>query len=1217
MNPRLLWLLALIMTVNVAGLAQTYNATFNNAPAETAIQILKKATGHDFVYQKELIKNNKATVSGTYRNSTLDQLLDATVDQQLGLSYKVVGTTVSLSEADRQSYAYDALVTGTVVDEAGEPLAGATVMLKGTHYGVSADIDGHFSMHVHHTDPSLEFSYVGMHPKTVRLTTNNIGKALKVTLQTNASTMDEIVVTGYQNIKRENATGSYTIISGDDINKRHNADITSSLEGNIPGLVKKRDAYQSGENNIVIRGVGTFTASTAPLVVVDGLPIEGGIETVNNYDIKSITVLKDASAAAIYGARASNGVIVITTKQADKERLSVEFNADLSITGKTDYSKAGWANAAQSIKLERLNWNGMKDNDPDQFNALVNSYNNYDQRKGLSPVTRMFVQNYLGELDTDIMNATLDTWSRNNYRQEWQDATERSRVSQLYNLSLRNQGKILASSFTFNYADDNLGMKKENSRSLQFRYKGDLKAAKWLDLSFSVNVIHNNSKRNAVGGHDGINSFYPYQSMYNADGSRARMEADVMLDHPSLANPAFGLYDHSFNLLDEIGLNTSKQTSTNIRAYIHALFHIPVEGWNASVMYQHEDIQSQSETEYYKNSYYARDIFNRYTTGGVTKVWEIDPSVDFWDVYMNPDAYPGYSYYDPNTFDFFYDENGNMAVAKQVEHLLPLEHHVPDGGMLSTYNSHSTFYTFRAQTDYNRSFGKHDISLLAGFEYRQTKSNSNSNYFIGYDHQTMNNQNVFADWSFINGFGQMGILGTSCPPSGLYANFAVSETLHRYYSYYFTGSYVYDSRYSVFGSYRVDKTDLFGTDPKFRGRPLWSVGGLWNAHNEPFLRPVTWLDALKLRASYGLTGNINNNAKSVMTANLTTNRFNGGIMGKIDAVPNDQLRWEKTSTWNWGLDFALLGYRLNGSIDAYRKYGTDILTDVALDVTTGKDDMILNAGEMLNTGVEFQLNGRILPSNSRKQVGIDLGVTFGYNHNKVKKVYYHPRTGSEFRSMTLKQGYPLNTVTGIDYAGFVTDDKGITYGTWRDHNGEIHNTSLSSADFTIDDCVYLGTSTPVWTGGLIPEIRYQGFTLSAMMHFYGGHYMNTDPRVWNTLNDAVVTSALDFWNGVEGAVPNGYLTKYYDSRTISIGAADYRNYSRADYLKLRSITLSYEFERKLIRRLGLSDLRLRFQVDNVATWARNGRSWDPEATRMGGLPVKTPSTYTMSLSLNL
>lgn len=1219
MNPRLLWLLVLIMCTHIASVAQNYNATFSNAPAETAIQILKKSTGHDFVYQKDLIKNNTAHVSGTYRDMTLDNLLDATIGQQLGLSYKIVGKTISLAESDKRSYAFDAIVTGTVVDEAGDPLAGATVMLKGTHYGVSADIDGNFSIQIHHTDPVLEVSYVGMHPATMRLTTNNIGKKLKIVLRTNASTMDEVVVTGYQNIKRENATGSYTIISGEELNKRHNADVTSSLEGNIPGLVNQRNKYKTGENNIVIRGVGTFTASTAPLVVVDGLPIEGGIETVNNYDIKSITVLKDASAAAIYGARASNGVIVITTKQADRERLSIDFNADLSITGKTDYSKAGWATAAQAIELERLNWNGMKDNDPDQFYALVNRYNDYDQRIGLSPVTRMFVRNYLGELGDNELNATLNSWSRNDYRREWQNAIERTHVNQLYNLSLRTQGKVLASSFTFNYSDDNLGMKKENMRALQFRYKGDLKAAKWLDLSFSVNVIHNNSKRNNIGSFDNINSFYPYQSMYNADGTRARMEADAMLDNPVYDNPAFGLKDHSFNLLNEVGLNTTKQTDTNIRAYIHALFHLPIQGWNASLMYQHEDIQSQSESESYKNSYYARDIYNRYTTGGVTKQWEIDPTVDFWDCYMNPDAYPGYSYFNPDTFDFFYDENGNMAVAKQVERILPIDHHVPDGGMLTTYNAHNTFYTFRAQTDFNRSFGKHDISLLAGFEYRQTKMNSTSSAFLGYDHQSLTNQNTHVDWDFVNGFGQQGILGTSCPPSGLYANFDISETLHRFYSYYFTGSYVYDSRYSVFGSYRVDKADLFGTDPKFRGRPLWSVGGSWNAHNEAFLRPIIWLDALKLRASYGLTGNINSNAKSVMTARLDTNRFNGGVKGEIEEAPNDQLRWEKTATWNWGLDFALFGYRLNGSVDAYRKYSSDILTDVALDITSGFEDLLLNAGEMLNTGVEFQLNGRILPANSRRQVGIDLGITFGFNHNKVKKVYYHPRTGSEFRSMTLKQGYPLNTVTGVDYAGYVTDDKGITYGTWRDHNGEIHNTSLSSADFTIDDCIYLGTSSPVWTGGIIPEIRYQGFSLSAMMHYYGGHYMNTDTRVWsNSINQGETpASALDFWNGVDGAVPNGYLTKYYDSRTMSIASSDYRNYSRADYLKLRSITLSYEFERKLIRNIGLSDLRLRFQVDNLATWARNGRSWDPEATRYGGIPVKTPSTYTMSLLLNL
>lgn len=1220
MTPRYLWLLLMVVCASLGAQAQkTYSATFDNASAEATVRILKKSTGLDFVYQKSLLSNNTSTVTGTYHDTPLESLLEATVDRQLGLAYKIVGNTVSLSQADKTSYAFNTTVTGTITDEEGEPLTGATVLLKGTHYGTAADLEGRFSLYVQHTDPELEFSYVGMNPRTVRLTTKNIGKPLNVVLTTNASTMDEIVVTGYQNIKRENATGSYTILTGDEINKRHNPDVASSLEGNIPGLVKKRDKYATGEQNIVIRGVGTFTASTAPLVVVDGLPIEGGIETVNNYDIKSITVLKDASAAAIYGARASNGVIVITTKQADRDRLTVEFNADLSITGKTDYSKAGWASAAQAIELERLNWNGMKDNDPSQFYALINLYNDYDQRSGTSPVKRLLARNYLGEISDSELNSTLDSWSRNNYRREWQNATERTRVSQMYNLSLRNQGKILASSFTFNYADDNLGMKKENSRSLQFRYKGDLKAAKWLDLSFSVNVINNNSKHNNVGGYADINSFYPYESMFNADGSRSRMEADAMLDNPLFTNPAFGLQDHSFNLLDEIGLNTSKQTDTNIRAYVHALFHLPVKGWNASVMYQHEDIQSQSESEYYKDSYYARDIFNRYTTGGVSKVWEVDPTVDIIDLITNPGAYPNHSYFNPDTFDYFYDENGKMAAGHQVEKLLPLVHHVPEGGMLTTINRHNTFYTFRAQTDFNRTFAeKHDISFLAGFEYRQAKSTGNSSSYLGYDHQAMTNQNTHVDWDFVNGFGKQGILGSSCPPSGLYSSFTTTETLHRFYSYYFTGSYVYDSRYSVFGSYRVDKADLFGTDPKFRGRPLWSVGTSWNAHNETFMQPLTWLDALKLRVSYGLTGNINSNAKSVMTARLTTNRFNGGIKGEISAVPNDQLRWEKTSTWNWGLDFAFLGYRFNGSVDAYRKYSSDILTDVALDITSGKEEMILNAGEMLNTGVEVQLNTRILPAKSRKQVGVDLGVTFGYNHNKVKKVYFHPRTGSEFRSMSLKQGYPLNTVTGIDYAGYMTDDKGITYGTWRDHEGEIHNTSLGSADFTIEDCIYLGTSSPVWTGGIIPEVRYQGFTLSAMMHFYGGHYMNTDPRVWTTTvyRGETPASALDFWNDVEGAVPNGYLTKYYDSRTMNLAASDYRNYSRADYLKIRSVTLSYEFERKLIHRLRLSDLRLRFQIDNVATWARNGRSWDPEATRLGGLPVNAPSTYTMSLFLN-
>ena len=167
-----------------------------------------------------------------------------------------------------------------------------------------------------------------------------------------------------------------------------------------------------------------------------------------------------------------------------------------------------------------------------------------------------------------------------------------------------------------------------------------------------------------------------------------------------------------------------------------------------------------------------------------------------------------------------------------------------------------------------------------------------------------------------------------------------------------SGNYVYDSRYALSASYRVDKTDLFGADPKFRGRPLWSVGLSWNAHNESFMRDLTWLNILKLRASYGLTGNIDPNSTSYLTAKIGTNSITGNKVGYLQTPPNDQLRWEKTATWDFGLDFSLLDNRLMGSFDYYHKSGSDLLTVTDLDRTTGWLSLTINSGNMVNQGVE-------------------------------------------------------------------------------------------------------------------------------------------------------------------------------------------------------------------------------------------------------------------------
>lgn len=1171
MKRRLLWLLLITLCFGISVSAQNYSATFDNTSPETSIKILKKVTGYNFVYRKNLLKDNKATVTGSYHDISLDQLLESTVAAQLGLAYKVVDKTVSLSIADRSSGIITGNVSGSVVDSEGEPLAGATIMLKGTRHGVSADIDGHFSIMVNQSNPELEVTYVGMHPRTIPITADDIRHPLTVKMTTNASTMEEVVVTGYQNLKRENATGSYQVLTADDLDKKSSADLASRLEGAVPGLVLNPKAGSADEDAFSIRGVGTFRAKASPLVVVDGLPIEGGLSSLNPYEINNITVLKDAAAASIYGARASNGVIVITTKQASDQRLTIDFNADLSVSERNDYSNYEWATAADMIELEKYNFNAMlQEPDLAGLNSVLSNYNDGYQMNSISKVMRLLLRNYKGELSDSELNSTLDRWSRNDYRKEYERVHDRTHVSQLYNLAMRVKSNYLSSSINLNYTTDNRGVQGENFNTLTFRYRGDLKAAKWIDLSFGVNVLNTRGKYHSLGEYGDMNSFQPYESMYEADGSLNRMEAGMALSNPYLTDPSYGLKDGSFNIVDEMNLASSKSRYTNTRTFINARVNI-LKGWTANAMFQYEDIFTTSDTYHHGESYYARNLYNLYTAVDGT-------------------------------------------------------HYIPDGGTLSMSSSEGQYYTFRAQTDYSNTFGKHFISALAGMEYRQTRTTRETNSLLGYDPISETNSNLGIDWSYIKN-PESSLLGDEYFVYGAPSSFGKYKVLHRFYSLYANASYVFDSRYSVSGSYRVDKTDLFGVDPKFRSRPLWSVGASWNAHNEPFLRDITWLNALKLRASYGLTGNIDPNSSSYLTAKIAISNVTQNKTATLNRPPNDQLRWEKTATWNVGADFALLGNRLNGSVDYYRKKGSDLLTNTDLDISTGWSSLILNSGNMLNRGIEVQLNGVILPRHGRRSLGITLGVNFAYNHNEITKVSHFVKDGFSYMNPTLlHEGYPMDGLFSFNYAG-IREINGSYYMAWLDRNGEEKTSSIGSKEFTIEDVLFSGSTTPKFTGSLQPTITWNGFSLSALMSYYGGHYMRVGNDEWTSgvgsesgyaSNYAISKHALDYWHGDKSYPANGYFAKdYYEFDTYS----RYRNNNvvHADYMKVRNLTLSYNFDKKLCNKIGINDIRLRVQMNNLATWARNSRNLDPEAVSAidGYHTTRTPRSYTFSLFFNL
>lgn len=1097
-------------------------------------------------------------------------------------------------------------ISGTVLDENGEPLPGATVMIEGTQDGTSTDMDGNFTILSHSPKTTLLVSYVGM--KTAKAVLEKGYNYIQITLEPSPNVMNEVVVTGYQSMKRENATGSFQTVTAEDLDKRYTGDIVSNLEGKVPGLVKMDNGVNGyGEDAIVIRGVGTLEAKSSPLIVVDGLPIEGGLASVNPYDVENITVLKDASAAAIYGARASNGVIVITTKTAKKERLTIDFNSDFTISEKQDYDNYNWASSAELIELEKYNFNAMRaDADQNSMNSLLSHYDG-GHLLDISPVTRLLIENMRGSLSDADLASKLDRMSRNNYRKEFQDVYERTHFTQQYNLALRLQGKSLNSSFVVNYMDDNLGVKNENSNSLSFKYKGDLKVTNWMGLNFGVNVLNSNTKTHLGGNGFGILSFLPYSSMYNEDGSLARMELPgTYLGESAFSRPELDLKDPSFNLNDEVGRNFNKQRTTNIRSYIHANFNL-LPGWTASAQFQYEDIHSKSKSHYEKDSYFCRDLYNRYTQDHEEGTWEFDPNFDWFD--------PDIDWSDPNL--------GMIYVTK-----LFVDHHIPSGGIYQSRSIQSDYYTFRAQTRYNREIGVHSIDAVGGFEYRQTKTVYDSTLLYGYDDQTQNNNNLQTDWAFLNKPYGVSSLGSDYRMNGAPLSFATGNTTHRYYSWYMNANYVYDRRYSVSGSYRVDKTDLFGSDPKYRGRPLWSAGASWNLHNEAFMQPYTWVNALKIRGSYGLTGNIDSSVTSYMTGTIGVNRLNGNNAGTISTPPNDQLRWEKTSTWNFGADFAFWGYRLSGSLDYYYKKGSDLLTDIDVDPTTGNTQLKLNAGNMTNRGIELQLNGHIIEARGRNDIGLNAYFNIAYNKNKVTSVRHKPQNPTSYlNARNLHEGYPIHGLYSFDFAGVITDENGITSMGWRDKNGEVHTDRLSDGVFDYDDIIFSGTLDPKISGSFTPEITWNGFSLSAMFNFYTGHYFRANTDYYGNYGSekgytdlfasGIPSSALDYWRGVEGAMPNGYKTK-------NIQGFEYSQYMNsnvhhADYLKLRNIVLSYSFDPKLIKRIGLNDLRLRFQMNNVCTWARNGLGIDPETVEpISGYNInRAPRSYTMSLFFNL
>lgn len=1141
MNKRKLITLLFLLILPLALLAQGQKVTIkvNQTPLPTAFRQVEQQSGYYKInYPYEAVKDYKVTAD--VKNVTAPEAVKALING-LPLTSKVDGRFIQVTKSDKRADADlpKRTIKGQVVDSDGEPLIGVTVHVAGTDKSTATDIDGNYVLTDVDPNSTLVFSYVGKKPVERKATSSNS----VLILEDDSNVLDDVVVTGYQQISKERATGSFAKLTSEDLKTKRYDNLSQLLEGEVAGF--------NTQSNL-IRGTTTMNGVTNPLYVIDGFPVEStrydeygylneNIPNINLNEIESITVLKDAAAASIYGARAANGVVVIVTKKAKGNRTSVSFNTSLT-WHPYKFNKNRLTDAADIIDLER-EWAATNPNlQGDGAAAYAQSIIN--DKVYTSQGIQAIVNYYAGNISKSEMDSRLNQLATQGYR-FYDDAAKyakRDAFYQQYHLAVGRATDNNNFRVSLTYRNNKMNDKFTNDNSWAIDLRDQLNITKWLTAHFGSYTYY---KKGNMQSFDPMNPGYvylPYDRLRNDDGTNYVSTQESRLGNSDLSIlTGYGLPNFNICPLDEISRNIRTNNEFINRTYGKLDVDLPLN-FKYIVMFQYEYAYDKTRQLYDKDSYYVRNLVGQYAT----------------------------------------DDYGTGSATLNV----------PDGNILFRANQTSKAYTFRQQLNYDNTFAeKHNIVALLGHEVRKTVIDYDNNTLYNYDPDMLSfslvDQNVLN-----NTYGLMG-------GYGLYArDFTYLRYIdNRFVSFFANAAYTYDNKYMFSASIRWDRSNLWGTGSKYQNKPIWSIGAGWNIDREPWFQ-VSWVDRLKLRASYGIGGNIAKDAAPYMTASYYNNYNVGGVYGSVTTRPNPNLRWEKTTTTNVALDFALFANRLNGSIEFYNKMGTDLLANT-MGVPTegfGYTTYAINNGKMRNRGVELTLNGQIVRS-----ADFDFNASATYSYNKNKVVYVNVEAPVYFLQLDYPEAYPVvgnpyNAIYAYRWAGL--SNQGLPQVLDAEGNPTTSNPS------SLDAIVYAGTTEPMHLASLNLNMRYKQFDFSCLWLFQGGHKMrNTDLPMLNSGYNYSLYSYVTTLAAVNKDIANRWRNPGDEaktdipaaifgenplfsgaSRTI-YGYAD-NNVISATNLRLANISLAYNIPAVWLRNVSLSSARVQFNVENAVTFAR-------------------------------
>ena len=1009
-------------------------------------------------------------------------------------------------------------IGGNVVDATGEPVIGATVMEKGTSNGTVTDFDGNFKLKVA-AGKTLTFSYIGLQTQELPA-----ADGMKVTMQDDALALNEVVVTGYTTQRKADLTGAVSVVSVGELAKQNENNPIKAMQGRVPGMNISADGAPSGSATVRIRGIGTLN-NNDPLYIIDGVPTKAGMHELNGNDIESIQVLKDAASASIYGSRAANGVIIITTKKGKEGKIKIDFDASISV--QTYAHKMEVLNAKEFGKVM---WQGYVNDglDPNQ-NGLGYRYDWGYNAQGIPTLNGITMNKYL-----DVAGTTpaADT--------DWFKETTRTGLIQQYNVSLSSGSERSSSFFSVGYYGNKGIIKQSDFNRISARINTEYKLLKIKDLD----VI-------TIGEHFTLNR----TSEVQAPGGFLQ---NVLQFNPSLpvrttngdyAGPVGGYPDRE-NPLARLDRNSD----------------------------------------------------NRYT------YWRL-----FGDAYI--DINPLKDFHIRSSFGLDYSQKEQRIFTYPVT----------EGTVANPINGvegkqeHWTKWMWNAIATYNLEIGKHRGDAMVGMEINR----EDDKWFSGkkYDYAILN-----PDYMWPNaGVGEAEAYGNG-------GGFTLV-------SFFGKVNYTYDDKYMASFTIRHDGSSRFGKNHRYGTFPSVSAG--WRINQEKFLKDVSWIDNLKLRASWGQTGNqeIDNIARyTIFESNYGEAGFGGQSYGtsydiagtnggqqlpsgfKRNQLGNDDLKWETTTQTNLGLDFGLFRNALYGSFEWYYKKTKDILVYMpGIGVMGEGSSQWINAGEMLNKGVEFNLGYR----GDIGHFSYDVTGNIGTYRNEITKIPETLAANGTFGGNGVKSviGHPMGAQVGYVYDGIFKsqaeidnhaqqDGAGLGRIRWKDLNKD---GVINEKD---QDWIY--SPVPDFTWGLNIYLQYKDFDFTMFWQGAQGVDVISDLKketdLWSGLNISNLNKGrrlLDAWSPANPG-----------SNIPAVSTMDNNNEKRVStyfvengsYAKLRTIQLGYNFPKSICEKIHLSRLRMYLSAQNLLTIkSKNFTGVDPENANFG-YPIPLNVTFGLNVS---